>query len=78
MYVTKIDCDRDFAHFLYTFLCFEFALTSKDIMAAFVNILGVHIIHENFFECTKIHSNMNKNAADFWQFRTIFAQNFAF
>ena len=42
MYVTKIDCDRDFAHFLYTFLCFEFALTSKDIMAAFVNILGAH------------------------------------
>ena len=24
------------------------------------------------------HMNMNKNAADFWQFRTIFAQNFAF
>ena len=34
MYVTKIDCDRDFAHFLYTFLCFKVVLTSKDIMVA--------------------------------------------
>ena len=42
MYVTKIGCDRDFAHFLYTFLCFEVILTFKNIMAAFVNILGVY------------------------------------
>ena len=48
MYVAKIDFDRDFAHFLYPFLSFEAVLTFKDIMAAFVNIFRVHIIHESF------------------------------
>ena len=47
MYVTKIYCDRDFAHFLYIFFSFEVVLTSKDIMKASVNILRGRIIHGN-------------------------------
>ena len=31
MYVRKIDCDRDFAHFLYNFLSFEVVLASKKV-----------------------------------------------
>ena len=45
MYVTKIYCDRDFAHFLYIFFSFEVVLTSKDIMKASVNILRGRITH---------------------------------
>ena len=53
MYVTKLDCDSNFAYFLYTFFSFEVVLASKDIMAAFVNILVVHIIHGSFSNVPK-------------------------
>ena len=42
MYVTKIDCDRDFAPFLYTFLSFEVVLASKKVQRGCHNVFRGH------------------------------------
>ena len=70
MYVTKIYCDRDFAHFLYIFLVLRLfwpPRTSWKLLWTSSEVVSSIKVSKMY----KIHSNFNKNAADLEQFRAI-------
>ena len=75
LYILKTSRDDHvFKQFKDEFLLFEIFMASEDIMAASQRTYYPW----KFLECTKIHSKLEQNAADFRQFHAIFVQIFAF
>ena len=68
MYVTKIDCDLDFAHFLYTFLSFEVVLAYKKVQRGYHDVFRGHGTLKKQKFVHKLHGTAKKRPHDFAQF----------